>query len=120
MRVFAELRCRQDLPFFLKGSPAILGNSGGATDKKHGPAVGLGIGQPCKGMNDTGTGNHQASLGTTRQISGCLRCITGCLFITHTNIGNASTLGSGRNWNHRKSDDAKHIIDSLLLQVLGY
>ena len=89
---FAVGGCQSNLIFFLKGAHTVLIQGRCTANQDHRPAVLLCIGEPGKRMNHTRTGYHQAGLSSAGEITGCLRCVAGRLFITHADVGNSSSL----------------------------
>ncbi len=110
---------RRDLILLLEGGHAVLVGRRGATDQNHRPQVLLCVGQAGQGVDDTGTGHHQTTLGPAGQVARGLGGVGGRLLIAHADEGDALPLHGHGDRHDREADDAEHVLDALLLEVPG-
>ena len=120
VRVFAIRIGQGNLAVFLERAHAILVSRRGPTNQNHRPAVLLGVGETGKSVNDPRPGHDQTRLGAAGEIPGRLCRVTRRLLVAHADVGDACFLGGKRNAKHRKSDDAEHVVDTLLLEALRH
>ena len=117
MRVLGERVGRQHLGRLLERAHAVLVDTGRASDQQHRPAVRLRVRQPSQRVDHPRPGDDKARLRPPGEVAGRLRGVRSRLLVAHADVRDPLTLPSAGDRLHWETDDAEHVVDTLLLQA---